>query len=142
MYTDKELIHQLQDLYERLDRSPKIEDIRKDIYTATDKTFANHFGSVSIGRKKAGIPEPKHNHRKGRPKKYNKKELIKKLKLFSKRKCNGNTPTIREVSESNFLPDSKTYWDYFGSYAKACSLAGLRPNRKGTSERGRLINTI
>ena len=58
---------------------------------------------------------------------YSNEELLDDLKRFGEEL--GRTPKSMEVEENYMMASRSTYFNRFGSYSKACKLAGLKPLR-------------
>lgn len=64
------------------------------------------------------------------------------LLLSEYAKSIGRTPTSREVQSNKSLPGIASYHRYFGSYNKACELAGITPNTCIFGELGEIYYSI
>jgi superfamily II DNA or RNA helicase len=124
----KELIHLLQELSERLGRTPKIEDVEKackEGRCASIQAFKTAFGTFNKALESAEIEL---NIKRD----YSKEELIHLLQELSERL--GRTPKSEDVykaSKERRCASLNAYKNSFGKFSKALEAAGMKPNKKG-----------
>ena len=120
-YKKQELIKNLRQLSKDLNRLPKQRDLIKPSLMA----YRNAFGSFNKALSEAGL-EPRKRVS------YTNTEL---LELLRKRYSQTNKiPTQRDFNKLKNYPDSKTYYEHFGSWNKALETAGLKPNKAGSKK--------
>ena len=120
-YKKQELIKNLRQLSKDLNRLPKQRDLIKPSLMA----YRNAFGSFNKALSEAGL-EPRKRVS------YTNTEL---LELLRKRYSQTNKiPTQRDFNKLKNYPDSKTYYERFGSWNKALETAGLKPNKAGSKK--------
>lgn len=116
-WTKKQIIKWLKYKYKELEKTPGIRDFDNDPRTPGKNTVRKMFGNWTNALRKANIPLKRF---------ISKKELIKILKRLAK-KLN-RTPNKSDLNELNRTPSSNPFVRKFGSYTKACLMAGLNPN--------------
>jgi len=117
-YPKQKLIRELNKLAEKLGRLPKQRDIVKPSLMA----YRNAFGSFNKALSGAGLE----------PKKIISYTEIELLGLLRKRySLASKIPTQRDFNKLKGYPDSKTYYERFGSWNNALKAAGFKPNKPG-----------
>ncbi|MEA3514091.1 MAG: hypothetical protein U9R34_01295 [Nanoarchaeota archaeon] len=120
-YPKQELIQNLRQLSKDLSRLPKQRDLIKPSLMA----YRNTFGSFNKALSEAGLEPLKRIS-------YTKTEL---LELLRKRYSQTNKiPTQRDFNKLKNYPDSKTYYERFGSWNRALETAGLKLNKAGSKK--------
>jgi len=108
-YSEEKLIYFLRKLAIELGRTPKRIDMDMTVGFPNSTTYQTNFGSWTEALIKSGLKP----NRIGR---YNKEELIRKLRTFSFRY---GKPTERKLGMENNMPRYGSYKKYFGSLNQA-----------------------
>ena len=116
-WTKRQIIKWLRYKYKELGKTPGIRDFDKDSRTPGKTTVRRRFGSWTNALKEAKIPLKRF---------MSKKQLIIILRRLARRL--NRTPTRIDLNKLNGTPSYMPFVSKFGSYTKACLMAGLNPN--------------
>ncbi|MBI2557982.1 hypothetical protein HYW20_01560 [Candidatus Woesearchaeota archaeon] len=115
-YDNNYLLKKLVDIKRKVQRNPKLEDLKYFEDSPSSFVYFRRFGSWNNALRLAGL---KINVRKD----YKKEELLKLLK--DKAKELGRSPKIEDLGPKNSMPDKDPYERCFGGFNKALEAAGL-----------------
>lgn len=124
LYTDEELLSQLQALAKEMGKTPTLGDVEKASAQgkcASAMAFFQHFGSFNAALIAAGLEV---NLETG----YEKGELITQLQSLSTKL--GRTPRVEDVAEARDCASPATFYLHFGSFNNALVAAGFLVNQK------------
>ena len=129
IYSEEELIEDLQKLADKLGKTPTMMDVNGYKMMASAHTYGRRFDSYSDACIAAGLePNSSSNN------KYSKEFMIEQLQKLAKQL--GKTPTIIDVANCDYCPSHYAYVQYFDGYRNACLAAGLEPNKRGAKPVG------
>ena len=120
IYSDEYLLDRLQEYVDKFGHPRKI-DVKQTRTMPCPATYRRRFGSFSEALKMVGV--------QGSEIRYSDDELIELLQ--EKAEKMGRTPSQVAVTQDDNYPSHTTYINKFGSWAEACKLAGLEPNKGG-----------
>jgi hypothetical protein len=115
-YTDEEILEELRQAAERLDRSPTMREFAQDAQARVHpQTVIEHFGTWNAAKRAAGLF----------PRRFlTREELLEQLRGLGQEL--GRTPTARDLAErGRSLPSASLYAHTFGSLANALREAGF-----------------
>src|SRR5437870_12390249 len=115
-YSDDQILAELRDSAERLNRSPTMREFAADPETAVHpQTVIEHFGSWNAAKRAAGQV----------PRRFaTRDELLGLLRSLGDEL--GRPPTARDIDEhKGRLPSKSPYWHTFGSLTTALREAGF-----------------
>jgi len=117
----KDLLERLKVLSKRLGRPPKLREIQKDPKLPYCRTVVKVFGSYEKIVQRLGYRSARY--------KYSDEELLNFIR--KKAKELGRRPSKREMDRDRRMPWSDTFAERFGSWRRACHLAGYpSPKRR------------
>ena len=126
-YSRKELLQALQELSEKLDRTPKKKDLRKNDSSPSPTPYYREFGSLIDAVKAAGLEPDEDGETR---KKYSREELL--LCIRDLAEDLERTPTKAEMKNKDSFPSPDTYYERFGSWTNAVEEAGFEPSNHGS----------
>src|SRR5437899_10436004 len=115
-YSDDQILAELRDSAERLNRSPTMREFAADSETTVHpQTVIEHFGSWNEAKRAAGLVSRRFARRE---------ELVGLLRDLGEEL--GRIPTARDLDERRgSLPSKSLYWHTFGSLTNALREAGF-----------------
>src|SRR5438128_10019721 len=115
-YSDDQILAELRDSAERLNRSPTMREFAADSETTVHpQTVIEHFGSWNEAKRAAGLV----------PRRFARREELAGL-LRQLGDELGRVPTARDLDErKGSLPSKSLYWHTFGSLANALRETGF-----------------
>lgn len=126
-YSRKELLQALRELSEKLGRTPKKKDLRKNDASPSPTPYYREFGSLTDAVRAAGLDPNEDGERR---KKYSQKELLQYIRDLAEDL--ERTPTKAEMKNKDSFPSPDTYYDRFGSWTNAVEEAGLESCNYGS----------
>ena len=115
-YSDDQILAELRDSAERLNRSPTMREFAADPETTVHpQTVIEHFGSWNEAKRAAGLVPRRFARRE---------ELVGLLRDLGEEL--GRIPTAKDLDERRgSMPSKSLYWHTFGSLAEALREAGF-----------------
>jgi hypothetical protein len=115
-YSDDQILAELRDSAERLNRSPTMREFAADPETTVHpQTVIEHFGSWNEAKRAAGLVPRRFARRE---------ELVGLLRDLGKEL--GRIPTAKDLDERRgSMPSKSLYWHTFGSLSSALREAGF-----------------
>ena len=116
LYTELECLETLQEVADRLDKSPTMEEYRSVGVSPSPEVISDRCGSWELALAKLGL-DPSSREQ------YTAKDCIQALQNFFD--AHGTEPTIESYKQSGYKPSTTTIIDKCGSWSEAKEIAGV-----------------
>lgn len=119
LYSEKECLEVLQQVVEKLDKSPTMEEYRAVGLSPSPETISDRCGTWRLALAKLGLDPPSREQ-------YTEKDCIQALQNFFD--AHEAEPTISSYEQSGFRPAATTIAEKCGSWSEAKEIAGVIDN--------------